>query len=170
MATSNRPRPHGSRTSFTPMQELLILAILLVMSGLFSGSETALTSLSLARAQALHREGRRGATAVYRLKKDQSRMLIAILIGNNLVNTGASALATVVATEEGGKEVEREVDEPESPIDVLDYDIAGCGGWSDTMPLKGWTADINDTTVKTFDSATKKSVANMVSLLKSELN
>jgi CBS domain containing-hemolysin-like protein len=81
------------------MQELLILAILLVMSGLFSGSETALTSLSLARAQALHREGRRGATAVYRLKQDQSRMLITILIGNNLVNTGASALATVVATE-----------------------------------------------------------------------
>lgn len=40
----------------------------------------------------------------------------------------------------------------------------------DTMPLKGWTADINDTTIKTFDSATKKSVANMVSLLKSELN
>jgi putative hemolysin len=81
------------------MQELLILAILLVLSGIFSGSETALTSLSLARAQALHREGRRGATAVYRLKKEPAPMLIAILIGNNLVNVGASALATVVATD-----------------------------------------------------------------------
>ena len=81
------------------MQELLILAILLVLSGIFSGSETALTSLSLARAQALHREGRRGATAVYRLKKQPATMLIAILIGNNLVNVGASALATVVATD-----------------------------------------------------------------------
>ena len=81
------------------MQELLILAILLILSGIFSGSETALTSLSLARAQALHREGRRGATAVYRLKKEPAPMLIAILIGNNLVNVGASALATVVATD-----------------------------------------------------------------------
>ncbi len=39
----------------------------------------------------------------------------------------------------------------------------------DTMPLKGWTADINDTTIQTFDSATKKSVANMISLLKNEM-
>ena len=81
------------------MQELLTLIVLLLLSGLFSGSETALTSLSLARAQALHREGRPGATAVYRLKKDQPSMLIAILIGNNLVNVGASALATVVASD-----------------------------------------------------------------------
>ncbi len=39
----------------------------------------------------------------------------------------------------------------------------------DTMPLKGWTADINDTTIRTFDSATKKSVANMVRLIQHEL-
>ncbi len=39
----------------------------------------------------------------------------------------------------------------------------------DTMPLKGWTADINDTTIRTFDSATKKSVANMVGLIQREL-
>ncbi len=39
----------------------------------------------------------------------------------------------------------------------------------DTMPLKGWTADINDSTIKTFDSATKNSVANLISLLKNEL-
>lgn len=81
------------------MQEFLTLIVLLLLSGIFSGTETALTSLSLARAQALHREGRPGATAVYRLKQDQAPMLIAILIGNNLVNVGASALATVVATD-----------------------------------------------------------------------
>ncbi len=39
----------------------------------------------------------------------------------------------------------------------------------DTMPLKGWTADINDTTIRTFDSATKKSVANMIRLIQDEL-
>jgi len=77
--------------------EALALIILLVLSGVFSGSETALTSLSLARAEALNKQGRTGAGALYALKLDPSRMLITILIGNNVVNIAASALATVVA-------------------------------------------------------------------------
>ena len=80
------------------MNELLALAGLLVLSALFSGSETALVSLSRARVKALVHEGRRGAAALYRLKKDPSGMLTAILIGNNLVNITASAIATVLAT------------------------------------------------------------------------
>ena len=81
------------------MQELLTLLFLLILSGVFSGSETALVSISLARAEALFREGRPGATALYRLKTNPARMLITILIGNNVVNIAASAIATVVATE-----------------------------------------------------------------------
>ncbi|MEW8207961.1 MAG: hemolysin family protein, partial [Candidatus Thiodiazotropha taylori] len=73
--------------------------ILLVLSGVFSGSETALVSLSMARAEALYKEGRSGAHALYILKKDPSRMLITILIGNNVVNIAASAMATVIATD-----------------------------------------------------------------------
>jgi putative hemolysin len=69
-----------------------------LLSGVFSGSETALVSISLARAEALNHEGRRGASALYRLKSDPSRMLITILIGNNVVNIAASAIATVLAT------------------------------------------------------------------------
>lgn len=84
------------------MAEILGLLVLLVLSGLFSGSETALVSLSLARTEALMKEGRRGAQALYRLKHNPSRMLITILIGNNVVNIGASALATVLATERLG--------------------------------------------------------------------
>jgi CBS domain containing-hemolysin-like protein len=80
------------------LQELLTLLVLLLLSGLFSGSETALVSISLARAEALNREGRRGAAALYLLKSNPSRMLITILIGNNLVNIAASAIATVLAT------------------------------------------------------------------------
>ena len=80
------------------MQELLTLLFLLILSGVFSGSETALVSISLARAEALFREGRPGATALYRLKTNPARMLITILIGNNVVNIAASAIATVVAT------------------------------------------------------------------------
>lgn len=75
------------------------MALLLVLSGVFSGSETALINLSMARAEALYREGRRGSHALYLLKKDPSRMLITILIGNNVVNIAASAMATVIATD-----------------------------------------------------------------------
>ncbi|RLW70099.1 MAG: hypothetical protein B6D71_07685 [gamma proteobacterium symbiont of Stewartia floridana] len=81
------------------MESYLILVILLVLSGVFSGSETALVSLSMARAEALYKEGRSGAHALYILKKDPSRMLITILIGNNVVNIAASAIATVIATD-----------------------------------------------------------------------
>jgi CBS domain containing-hemolysin-like protein len=56
----------------------------------------------MARVEALVQEGRTGAKALYQLKKDPSRMLTTILIGNNLVNIGASALATVMATREFG--------------------------------------------------------------------
>jgi CBS domain containing-hemolysin-like protein len=82
--------------------ELAALVGLLILSGAFSGSETALVALSMARAEALVREKRAGATALYQLKKDPSRMLTTILIGNNLVNIGASAMATVIATREFG--------------------------------------------------------------------
>ncbi|MEN8132079.1 MAG: hemolysin family protein, partial [Pseudomonadota bacterium] len=49
--------------------------------------------------ESLVKQGRNGAKALYQLKRDPSRMLITILIGNNLVNIAASAIATVVATE-----------------------------------------------------------------------
>jgi len=84
------------------MVEFAILVVLLLLSGIFSGAETALVTLSLARAEALVKEGRSGASALYQLKKDPSKMLTTILIGNNLVNIGASALATVIATREFG--------------------------------------------------------------------
>jgi CBS domain containing-hemolysin-like protein len=84
------------------MMEFATLVILLILSGVFSGSETALVGLSLARAEALVKEGRAGATALYQLKRDPSKMLTTILIGNNLVNIAASAMATVIATREFG--------------------------------------------------------------------
>lgn len=80
------------------MVELFYLLVLLVLSGVFSGSETALVALSIGRVEGLLREGRHGAAALYQLKKDPSRMLTTILIGNNLVNIAASVMATVIAT------------------------------------------------------------------------
>ncbi|MEJ1297606.1 MAG: hemolysin family protein [Candidatus Sedimenticola sp. (ex Thyasira tokunagai)] len=84
------------------MNDILILISLLFLSGAFSGSETALTAVTLARAEALQKDGRGGAKALLHLKENSTSMLITLLIGNNLVNIGASAFATVVATEHLG--------------------------------------------------------------------
>ena len=80
------------------MGEAVTLIVLLILSGVFSGSETALVAISMARVDALVKEDRPGARALARLKRDPSRMLTTILIGNNIVNIGASVMATVLAT------------------------------------------------------------------------
>ncbi|MDH5597114.1 MAG: hemolysin family protein [Candidatus Peregrinibacteria bacterium] len=74
--------------------DLVLLIILIVISGTFSGAEIALTSLSPAKVKTLKDDKRFGAKAVYKLKQNPESLLITILIGNNLVNI----LATVVAT------------------------------------------------------------------------
>ena len=84
------------------MYEFLALVLLLIGSAFFSGSETAITSLSKARVESLLAEHRLGAATLHRLKGNINRTLVIILIGNNLVNTGAATLATVVATEHFG--------------------------------------------------------------------
>lgn len=84
------------------MFEAFLLLIMLALSAFFSGSETALTSLSRARTESLLAERRLGAKALHRMKSNLNRTLVIILIGNNLVNTGAATLATVVATEHFG--------------------------------------------------------------------
>ena len=84
------------------MMEASLLFVLLALSAFFSGSETAITTLSRARVEALLAERRFGAKALHRMKGNLNRTLVIILIGNNLVNTGAATLATVVATEHFG--------------------------------------------------------------------
>lgn len=84
------------------MFEIVSLLLLLFLSGFFSGSETALTAISLARVEGLVKDGKKGARALLTLKNTSNRMLITLLIGNNLVNISASALATVIATERLG--------------------------------------------------------------------
>ena len=68
--------------------------ILLILSGLFSGSETALTAFSRPRMHLLERQGDDRARLVNSLVKNKEKMIGAILLGNNLVNILASALAT----------------------------------------------------------------------------
>ena len=70
------------------------IAVLLVLSAFFSGSETALTAASRARMHTLEQQGEARAVVVNDLLLHKDRLIGAILLGNNLVNILASALAT----------------------------------------------------------------------------
>lgn len=73
---------------------LAIILILLVMSALFSGSETAFTAASRAFVARRAKEGSRNAKRLARLNESKDRFIAALLIGNNFVNTTATALAS----------------------------------------------------------------------------
>lgn len=75
---------------------LLFLAALIVLSAIFSGSETALVSISDSKVDSLVANKRRNSRLLRRLKNDPHKLLITILIGNNIVNIGASAYAAVI--------------------------------------------------------------------------
>lgn len=72
------------------------IIVLLLLSGFFSGSETALTAASKARMLQLEKSGDRLAKAVGRLIENRERLIGALLLGNNLVNILAASLATSV--------------------------------------------------------------------------
>lgn len=73
---------------------IVIILSLVCLSGLFSGSETALTAASRARMHQLEANGQARAGIVARLIERRDRLIGALLIGNNLVNILASSLAT----------------------------------------------------------------------------
>jgi len=74
----------------------LLLFILILLSGFFSSSETALFSISKTKARHLAKDGGRVTQLIERMKNEPHKLLTTILIGNNLVNIGASSLATVI--------------------------------------------------------------------------
>ena len=79
--------------------QICIFLVLLVLSGFFSAAETSLTSLSQIRLRNMVDEKVKNAELIQKVLDDPSKLLTAILIGNNLVNIGASALSTVIATD-----------------------------------------------------------------------
>ena len=80
--------------TFNPTLSFLAIFALLIMSGFFSASETALTAVSKARMHHLANEGSRRAKQVSTLIADRERLIGALLLGNTFVNILASALAT----------------------------------------------------------------------------
>ncbi len=77
--------------------EIILLAILIGLSGFFSGLEVALVSIRKSKVIQLLEEKRKGAKALHKLKSNPGWMMSSVNLGNNLVNVGASALATSVA-------------------------------------------------------------------------
>jgi Mg2+/Co2+ transporter CorB len=74
------------------------LLLLLMSSGFFSGSETALTAVSRARMQALISQGNKGAIRVARLHAKMEKVISTVLLGNTLVNALTAVLMSTVLT------------------------------------------------------------------------
>ena len=85
--------------------QIFILIILLFLSGFFSSSETALVAVNKIKIRTLAEEGNSKAKTLLKIFENESKMLSAILIGNNLVNTYAASIAATIAYSFGGAAV-----------------------------------------------------------------
>ena len=86
----------GVRTSeglFTAVGAVVIV-LLIALSAFFSSSEIAMFSLAPHRLEKLVEEGKSGANTLDDLKSDPHRLLVTILVGNNIVNIAMSSIAT----------------------------------------------------------------------------
>ena len=78
------------------------LVILVILSGMFSATETAYTGANRIKLKKTAEDGNRKAAKALALQENYDRVLTTILVGNNLVNILASALCTYVFTESFG--------------------------------------------------------------------
>lgn len=85
--------------------QIILLLVLLFLSGFFSSAETALVSCNKIRMRTLADQGHKRAKMVLDITEDQGKMLSAILIGNNLVNTFSASIAATIAYSFGGAAV-----------------------------------------------------------------
>lgn len=81
--------------------QLIVLFILVLLSAFFSSAETALTTVNRVKMRTLEEEGSRRAAIVNKILDRYSKMLNAILIGNNVVNLSASSLTTTLVIKLG---------------------------------------------------------------------
>jgi CBS domain containing-hemolysin-like protein len=76
------------------LDQVIVLIVLLFLSGFFSSAETALFSLSRTKARHLAKTQGKPFILIKQMKENPHRLLSTVLIGNNIVNVGAAALAT----------------------------------------------------------------------------
>ncbi len=79
------------------LMDIILLLILLLLSGFFSASETAFISLRRPKIKKLASQGDVRAETILKLLKMPNRVISTILVGNNIVNISASAIATSMA-------------------------------------------------------------------------
>lgn len=77
--------------------QLVCILVLVFLSAFFSSSETALVTVNKIRMKNLAENGDKRAAKVLKVTSHSGKMLSAILIGNNIVNIGASSIATILA-------------------------------------------------------------------------
>ncbi len=77
--------------------ELVALAILIGLSGFFSGLEVALVGVRKSKVEQLVRKKVRGSKALQKLKSNPAKMMASVNLGNNLVNVASAAFATEIA-------------------------------------------------------------------------
>ncbi len=77
--------------------QILVLIALILLSGFFSSAETALFSISKVKARHIAKDKGKANKLIRKMKEDPNKLLSTILIGNNLVNVAASALATAMS-------------------------------------------------------------------------
>ena len=76
---------------------IIAIVILVLLSGFFSGTETAFSCANKIKLKTLVSQGKKNAKAVYKFADENyDKLVTAILIGNNIVNLTASALATIL--------------------------------------------------------------------------
>jgi CBS domain containing-hemolysin-like protein len=76
---------------------IIVMVILIYLSGWFSGIETALTNLDDAEIVQMRKRKAKNIDYIVKLKRDMDRTLVAILIGNNIVNIVLSVIAALMA-------------------------------------------------------------------------
>ncbi|NLA97586.1 Hemolysin, contains CBS domains [Sphaerochaeta associata] len=79
--------------------QLTAIIILLLLSAVFSATETAYTSLSFVQLKTLENRRKRSSRVAYKLSQNRDALLTTVLVGNNVVNISASALVTTFAIE-----------------------------------------------------------------------
>ena len=79
--------------------QLTVIIILLILSGVFSATETAYTSLSFVQLKTLENRKKRASKLAYKLALQRDMLITTVLVGNNVVNISVSALVTTFAIE-----------------------------------------------------------------------
>ncbi len=97
----------------------LLLPILIILSGLFSASETAFFSLNTLRLERLAREGNKKAEEILKLLHNPANLIATILIGNEMVNVAIASVSAVLFTKLFGKEFGASLAVPVTVVTLL---------------------------------------------------